>query len=126
MPHTRHALELTLWHRETRTDRALKNQTCAPDLHQFGRSGRRYTRDQRLNPSEKTATSSPRCAGSPPICGLPTLHIARVYPKNSAPTGTQWANRASLWDSTSCRWQLYFVPGTALTKAVAHNPANTS
>jgi len=42
-------LELTLWHPSTRYNRALMDTTFAPDFHEFGRSGRRYTRAELLD-----------------------------------------------------------------------------
>ncbi|MDZ4089553.1 MAG: nuclear transport factor 2 family protein [Tabrizicola sp.] len=53
MTHPLAALEHTLWHSETRHDHALMEATFAPDFREFGRSGRRYTRDDLL-PSGET------------------------------------------------------------------------
>jgi hypothetical protein len=43
-----HALELMLWTRAIRYDRGLMDQLFAPDFHEFGRSGRRYPREEML------------------------------------------------------------------------------
>ena len=112
-----HALELTLWTRETRFDRTLMDQTFAPDFHEFGRSGRRYTREQLLfNASEAHDIDA-------------TLHDFALHALSETitqttynsevrtPTGTEWANRSSIWDRTSGRWQLRFHQGTPIPQA---------
>lgn len=111
MTHPLHALEHTLWRSDTRYDRALMDQTFAPDFREFGRSGRRYTRDDLLPNGE-----------SPDIDA--TLHdltitevsatIALVTYRSELrrPAHTEWANRASLWAKASGRWQLRFHQGT--------------
>lgn len=105
------ALEHALWRSETRFDRALMEATLAPDCHEFGRSGRRYTRAEML--------SGP--AGAGPIdATLHDLTVAALAPGLSLVTyvselrggATEWANRASVWDRTSGRWQLRFHQGT--------------
>ena len=111
-------LELTLWRRETRVDRALMDQTFAPDFHEFGRSGRHYTRDQMLfDPSEAQPINA-------------TLHnfVARELSETIAHCtyssealsreGTEWANRSSFWDRSSGQWQLRFHQGTPLPESL--------
>ena len=111
MTHPHAALELTLWRSETRYDRALMEQTFAPDFREFGRSGRRYSRDDLLPGGE-----------SHPIdATLHDLTVTEIRPDVALvtyrselrrSTGTDWANRSSLWDRASGRWQLRFHQGT--------------
>jgi len=111
MTHPLATLELTLWRTETRHDRALMEATFAPDFREFGRSGRRYTRDELLPTGESHRIDA-------------TLHdltvtdisatVALVTYRSELrrPTRTEWANRSSLWDHASGRWQLRFHQGT--------------
>ncbi|MCU0904013.1 MAG: nuclear transport factor 2 family protein [Tabrizicola sp.] len=111
MTHPLTALEHSLWQTETRHDRALMDQTFAPDFHEFGRSGRRYSREDLLPTGE-----------SHPIdATLHALFITQISPEIALvtylselrrPAGTDWANRSSLWDKTSGHWQLRFHQGT--------------
>lgn len=105
------ALEQSLWRRETRFDRALMDATFAPDFFEFGRSGRRYTRDEMLfDPSEATAIHAT----------LHDLKVTRLSPDLALVTYVsevrdgepEWANRASIWDRASGRWLLRFHQGT--------------
>jgi hypothetical protein len=105
------ALEHTLWRSDTRHDRALMDQTFAPDFHEFGRSGCRYTRDDLLptgesHPIDATLHAFIITQISPEIALVTYLSELRH------PTGTDWANRSSLWDKTSGHWQLRFHQGT--------------
>ena len=108
------ALELTLWHPSTRYDRALMDATFAPDFHEFGRSGRRYTRDEMLfDPAQaQDIDATLHDFTEHPLSDTITLctYISEVrYPE-----GTERANRASIWDRSSGRWQLRFHQGTPL------------
>jgi hypothetical protein len=111
MTHPLAALELTLWRSETRHDRALMDATFAPDCREFGRSGRRYTREDLL----PTGESHPVDAT---LHGLTitnfgdALALVTYISELRRPTGTEWANRSSLWDRTSGHWQLRFHQGT--------------
>jgi hypothetical protein len=109
-----HTLELTLWTRVTRYDRALMDQTFAPDFHEFGRSGRRYTRDEKLfDPAQaQDIDATLHDFTEHPLSGTITLctYISAVR----YPTGPERANRASIWDRSSGRWQLRFHQGTPL------------
>lgn len=105
------ALEHTLWRTETRHDRALMDQTFAADFHEFGRSGRRYTRDDLL-PNGETHTIDATLHALTVTQISPDIALVTYLSELRRPTGPEWANRASLWDRTTGRWQLRFHQGT--------------
>jgi hypothetical protein len=104
-------LEHSLWHSETRYDRALMETTFAPDFREFGRSGRRYIRNDLLpngDPDPINATLHDLT-----ITNLSdTIALVTYVSELRRPTGPEWANRSSLWDRASGRWQLRFHQGT--------------
>lgn len=108
------ALEQTLWRTDTRFDRALMDATFAPDFVEFGRSGRRYTRDQTFfDQGERHDIDA--TLHTLTVTGLSdTLALITYISEVRSPNGTEWSNRASLWDRTSGRWQLRFHQGTPL------------
>lgn len=111
MTHPLAALEHTLWRTDSRHDRALMDATFAPDFHEFGRSGRRYTREDLLPNGEAQTIDATLHALT--ITDLsPTIALVTYRSELRRPTGTEWANRSSLWDRTSGRWQLRFHQGT--------------
>jgi hypothetical protein len=104
-------LEHTLWQTETRRDRALMEATFAPDFHEFGRSGRRYTRDDLL-PHGEAETIDATLHGLTVTPIGPKIALVTYCSELRRPTGTEWANRSSLWDRSTGRWQLRFHQGT--------------
>jgi hypothetical protein len=111
MTHPLTALELTLWHTDTRHDRALMEATFAPDFHEFGRSGRRYSREDLLPNGEAETIDATLHALT--IAALSdTIALVTYISELHGPTGTEWANRSSLWDRSKGRWQLRFHQGT--------------
>ncbi len=111
---TLHPLELTLWTRETRFDRALMDATFAPDFHEFGRSGRRYTREELLL-DPKDARDFDATLHDFTVHELSeTINLCTYISEVSTQKGTEWANRSSIWDRSSGRWQLRFHQGTPL------------
>ena len=111
MTHPLAALELTLWRAETRYDRALMEATFAPDFREFGRSGRRYSRDDLL-PSGATHTIDATLHDLTVTEIRPDVALVTYRSEVRRPTHTEWANRASLWDNATGRWQLRFHQGT--------------
>ena len=110
MPHTLLPLELTLWHPSTRYDRALMDATFAPDFHEFGRSGRRYTRAELLDATPRDFTAKLHAFTEHNLSA--TITLTTYISELSAPNGPERANRASIWDRSSGRWQLRFHQGT--------------
>lgn len=111
MTHPIAPLEHNLWRAETRSDRAVMEATFAPDFHKCGRSGRRYTRDDLLPNGEAHPIDATLHALSITDLTDTLAHVTYVS-EVRRPAGTEWANRSSLWDRTSGRWQIRFHQGT--------------
>lgn len=111
MTHPLAALEQTLWRTETRHDRARMDATFSPDFFEFGRSGRRYSRDDLLPQGEADPIDATlhrlTVSGITDSVALVT-YISQVR----HPGGADWANRSSLWHLAAGRWQLCFHQGT--------------
>ncbi len=114
--HLLRPLELTLWHPETRFDPILMDQTFAPDFHEFGRSGRRYTRAELLHAEAHPFTATLHNFIATALSA--TIALTTYQSELHTPEGTEWANRASIWDNSTGRWQLRFHQGTPLTDAL--------
>lgn len=111
MMHPLAALEHTLWRTDTRHDRALMEATFAPDFREFGRSGRRYSRDDLLPTGEVHPIDA--TLHDLTVADLSdTIALVTYRSEVRRPAGTDWANRSSLWDRASCTWQLRFHQGT--------------
>ena len=106
-------LEQTLWRRETRFDRALMEATFAPDFFEFGRSGRRYTRAELIF-DETQAQDIPATLHRLTVTPLSDRLALVIYISELRCDPPEWANRASVWDRSSGRWQLRFHQGTPL------------
>jgi len=117
MTHPLAALEHTLWRTETRQDRALMEATFAPDFHEFGRSGRRYSRDDLLPDGEAHGLDATLHALTVTDLSA-TIALVTYISELRHPGGTEWANRSSLWDRATGRWQLRFHQGTPCEAAL--------
>lgn len=109
-----HPLELSLWRTETRFDRALMVATFAPDLVEFGPSGRRYSRDDLLPDGTEADLIDATLHALTVTALAPDLALVTYTSELRTPTGTEWANRSSIWDRSSGHWQLRFHQGTPL------------
>lgn len=105
-------LELSLWRAETRFDRALMAATFAPDFFEFGRSGRRYARDELLPDGTEGDQIDATLHDLTTHTLSSDLALVTYISEVRRPEGTDWANRSSLWDRSSGRWQLRFHQGT--------------
>lgn len=112
MTHLVVALEHTLWRTETRFDRALMDATFAPDFFEFGRSGRRYSRDELLLDPVDAEPIDATLHGLTVAEITDALALVTYISQVRHPDGTEWANRSSLWGRSSDRWQLRFHQGT--------------
>lgn len=111
MTHPLTFLEHSLWRSDTRCDLALMDRTFAPDFHEFGRSGRRYTRDDLLPDGEfETIDAILHALTVTDLSDV--LALVTYISEVRRPDGADWANRSSLWDRTSGHWQIRFHQGT--------------
>ena len=106
-------LEESLWRAETRFDRAYIDGVLAPNFFEFGRSGRRYTREDTLS------------AGACEIHAklpLEDLEIIFIRPDTALVTYIsevqyavlERANRCSVWIKEANGWRLHFHQGTPI------------
>lgn len=106
------ALEFSLWDAETRFDRELMDHTFAADFFEFGRSGRRYTREEMLFDEQDAMKIDAQSVDMEvrPLSGDLALvtYVSKVRQLDS----DEWGNRSSIWDRSSGRWQLRFHQGT--------------
>ena len=108
------SLEASLWIAETRYNREFMEQVLAPDLFEFGRSGRTYTREETLTfpPQEKQAIHAKLPLKEFKVhliredAALVTFISEVTYEK------VELGNRSSLWFKTPKGWQLKFHQGT--------------
>lgn len=105
------ALEQTLWRADTRFDRALMEPTFAPDVHAFGRSGRRHTRAEMIF-DESRARDIPATLHRLAVTPLSDSLALVTYLSELRTDPPEWANSASVWDKSTGRWQLRFHQGT--------------
>ena len=117
MPQTLLPLEHTLWHPATCYNRALMDATFAPDFHEFGRSGRGYTRDDLLFDAADARPIDATLRDFKVTLLTPTLAHCTYVCECRTQDRTEWSNRASLWDRASGRWQLRFHQGTPTNSA---------
>ena len=112
------ALEEAMWRADTRFDRAFMERALAADFHEFGRSGRTYTRAQTLAiaPEDSIRTMFP----------LPNLVIRLLAPDVAQLTydsqveydgAVEHAHRSSIWTRGVDGWQLRFHQGTPFLPA---------
>ncbi|MFD1797504.1 DUF4440 domain-containing protein [Paracoccus aurantiacus] len=105
-------LEESLWATETRFNNALMERLFSLDFIEFGRSGRRYARAEMLCDERQRqafdATLHDFSVRSMSKDIALSLYISEVR----YPSGTEWANRSSIWDQSKGQWQLRFHQGT--------------
>jgi len=104
-------LEECLWRQETRFDLEFQEKTFASDFFEFGRSGRRYTREQMIR-----ATPEDIYAKLPlekfQIHPLDSNHFLVTYVSEVRYDELERANRCSVWSKTAQGWKLRFHQGT--------------
>ena len=105
------ALEESLWQAETRFDRGYMEQVLAPDFFEFGRSGRRYTREEAL------AVAPAQIRAKLPLDLLDIKFIQQnvaliTYVSEVEYESLERANRCSVWVRAADQWRLQFHQGT--------------
>ena len=107
-------LEEELWQASTRFDDNYMSNIFAPDFFEFGRSGRRYKRDDMFLGSQNL----PAINAEMPLYNfsaryltddvVQTTYISKVIYGDVV----EYANRSSIWTRASTDWRLRFHQGT--------------
>lgn len=104
-------LEESLWKSESRFNLSFQEKVFAPSFFEFGRSGRRYTREQMVR-----TESQPIRAKLPlknfEIHPLDSNNVLVTYISEVQYDELELANRCSVWSRTKDGWQLRFHQGT--------------
>lgn len=106
-------LEESLWKSETRYNLAHQEKVFAPDFFEFGRSGRRYTRDQMVR-SESQPIHAKLPLENFNIHKLDQNNVLVTYISEVQYENLEKANRCSVWSKTPVGWQLRFHQGTPI------------
>jgi hypothetical protein len=107
-------LEQELWREETRFDIARMKEMIAEDFFEFGRSGRRYTREDTLSvPRQPIEAVFPLPGFS---ARLLSEDVAQVTYNSSVTYNgvAENARRSSIWSRTANGWVLRFHQGTPI------------
>ena len=104
-------LEESLWRSETRFDRDYMDQILAPKFYEFGRSGKRYTREQILE------TERGEINIELPLIDFQVNVIEEnvylvTYISKVMYEELEVGNRSSIWSKTATGWKLWFHQGT--------------
>ncbi|MAV92069.1 MAG: hypothetical protein CL676_11670 [Bdellovibrionaceae bacterium] len=110
---TLESLEESLWKSETRFDLAHQEKVFAPDFFEFGRSGRKYTRDQ-LVKAERQPIKAKLPLQDFKIHPLDSKNVLITYISEVLYEELERANRCSVWSLTPDGWQLRFHQGTPI------------
>lgn len=107
------ALEESLWRAETRFDRGFMERILSPTFVEYGRSGRRYRRNQVI---EAPATEiHVRLPLADLAVRLVATDVALVTYRSLVEEGGDGsARRSSLWVRTAGGWVLEFHQGTPI------------
>jgi len=106
-------LEESLWISSTRFDQAYMENVFALDFFEFGRSGRRYSREQCLKATPGEIKSKiPLEQFS--IHEIDSNNVLVTYVSEVRNDIVERANRSSLWSRTSNGWRLRFHQGTPI------------
>jgi hypothetical protein len=99
-------------------DRAQVSALLAEGFREFGSSGRVWSRDQILNPSE-TGQPAPLMEDFAVNTIVPELVQVTYRTLKTIPSGKpQAALRSSLWIRSGDRWQMLFHQGTRIPDAL--------
>ncbi|HYE29809.1 MAG TPA: DUF4440 domain-containing protein [Methylomirabilota bacterium] len=104
-------LEESMWRGETRFDVRYMDRVLADDFEEFGRSGRRYTRQDTMNVAPQEIRAKLPLENLQ--IKLVTPDVALVtYVSEVAYATMERANRSSLWVRGRSVWRLRFHQGT--------------
>jgi hypothetical protein len=108
-------LEESMWLEATRYDPSFMQQALASDFFEFGRSGKRHSRDAVI------AAARQEIRVVLPLRDLAVRLISNdaaqvtYISEMEGEAGPQLALRSSIWSKTSKGWQLRFHQGTPMT-----------
>ena len=113
--HALRELEESLWKTDTRFDPVLMNQVFADDFFEFGRSGRKYTREEMILPASSGWTINatlplPQFSVTPiDACTVLVTYVSETKNEDGE---VLRSNRSSIWSRFDSRWRLRFHQGT--------------
>lgn len=107
-------LEHAIWQAVSRADTDFLSATMAPDFFELGRSGKRYSRDDILSGMDQQPDVVTRLHDMQSHELTPEITLVTYISEVRYDRGTEWANRSSVWDRSSGRWQLRFHQGTPI------------
>ena len=111
-------LEVSLWQAETRFDRAYMERVLAEDFHEFGRSGRVYTREETLAVPDEGSIEIRLPLPDFRVQPISADVVLVTYVSEVTYEGvTEVGNRSSLWSRSEDGWRLRFHQGTAVPTA---------
>jgi hypothetical protein len=104
-------LEESMWRAETRFDRDYLERVLHPDFFEFGRSGRRWTREETM------AMESGEIDAVLPLTGFTVTELGQdtvlvTYLSIVWHGEVDYANRSSIWVRDGDAWRLRFHQGT--------------
>jgi len=104
-------LEESLWIPETRFDNEYMNSILAPDFFEFGRSGKKYKREETLSaPMQEIPAVLPLKDFK--IYSITDDVVLITYVNEVQYEELEVGNRSSLWLRTPEGWKLKFHQGT--------------
>ena len=106
-------LEESLWKSEIRFDLNFQERYFAPDLFEFGRSGRRYKREQMIR-SERSEINATLPLENFKINKIDEYTVLVTYISEVQYEELERGNRSSLWSMYKDGWKLRFHQGTAI------------
>lgn len=104
-------LEESLWRSETRFDREYMHRILAEDFFEFGRSGRKWSRDEVLEYHEEEIKAELTDMG---VHFIDEKVALVTYISKTQYEELEISNRSSLWSKIDGEWKLRFHQGTAV------------
>lgn len=108
-------LEESLWRSETRFDQEYMDRVLAHDFFEFGRSGRRYKREETLSGARPQTINIKFPLKNFSITLIDTNVALVTYISEVMYEEMEVANRSSIWLKTPAGWQIKFHQGTPTT-----------
>lgn len=108
-------LEESLWIAETRFDKKYMDSVLSPDFFEFGRGGKRYSREEIISsPLQRINARLPLKDFK--VHSVTNDVVLVTYISEVQYDELEMGNRSSLWLKTPSGWQLQFHQGTPTAK----------